>query len=161
MIVDSSFQCVDANRSIAQLLAGLPAKFVMTGSRSFSGAVILPSTDVDLFVCSDELDESKLLEWGFEVITDTSYMNDPTHAIVYRAYCEVENKQYDIQVIGTERYQAKLRAQRILEQFFRSERAYLIDGAVGKSKRQYSDYSKTERYVLWELAIMLVDTGMV
>lgn len=40
------------------------------------------------------------------------------------------------------------------------ERTYLIDGTVGKSKRNYSDYSKTERYALWELVIMMVETGL-
>lgn len=154
-IVKTDRKVVKVEPSLIQKLSEFPAQFVLTGSRSFKGAVIQENTDWDFFVNELQISHDLLESFGFSVTGDDCYVDDPTLATVYRAICPVANVQIDIQVIPDDFFDIKLEAQRILEAFFEGSRVYDLGGIRKTTRRQYSDYTKEERRGLWEIAVFM------
>lgn len=154
-IVKTDRNVVKFEPSLIQKISDSPAMFVLTGSRSFKGAVIQENTDWDFFVNELLISHDLLESWGFSVTGDDCYVDDPTLARVYRAVCPVTNVQIDIQVIPDDFFEIKLEAQKIIEEFFEGSRVYDLAGVRRTSRRLYSDHSKETRRGLWEIAVFM------
>ncbi len=145
----------EESRSIENWIRGHKADFYLTGSRFFLSAVT-SDRDYDYFVNADLIDENELKVMGFTV-NDTSYVDDPSGAMVYTGVCGVTGFRYDIQLIPDVNFRIKVNAQKYLEHFFRGKVIKKLNGDDLHITRNYLGYTKEERRMLWDLAISIVE----
>lgn len=155
MIIKASATKTNQVLSLEQQLEKSNAKFYPTGSRCFRGAIVTDDTDWDFFVNEAQITEETLTKYGLAVLDNLDYSDDPTAAKVYRGICPVTGMKYDIQVIPADQFQVKLEAQIIMEKFFNENKVFFLHDTAHAKKRCYCDYTKSERYVLWEMAVMI------
>ena len=145
----------EESRSIENWMRGHKADFYLTGSRFFLSAVT-SDRDYDYFVNANLVDGNELMALGFTV-NDTSYVDDPSGAMVYTGVCGVTGFRYDIQLIPDVNFRIKVNAQKYLEQFFRGKTIKKLNGCELHCTRNYLGYTKEERRKLWDLAIFMVE----